>query len=160
MPEGGVLARFYRPGGGGFELLSCPGGGEFAHQKKLPGVLPGGMVRLGIDWYIIEIKACDSGDQAVLQWSYMGRVQILHRGSGGGICTCHFRWKRKEQSFSKVDAKIYCSISKVSQPEKGLAFQFLVWPGRGSVECPSICNLIIWIPITMKFGIMVTFFKD
>ena len=39
---GGVLARFYRPGSGSFELLFCPGG-EFAHQKKLPG----GMVRLG-----------------------------------------------------------------------------------------------------------------
>ena len=27
-----------------------PGGGEFAHQKNCPGVLPGGgMVRLGID---------------------------------------------------------------------------------------------------------------
>ena len=26
-----------------------PGGGEFAHQKKLPGDFPGGMVRLGID---------------------------------------------------------------------------------------------------------------
>ena len=39
---GGVLARFYRPGGGGFELLSCPGGGEFAHQKNCPGVLPEG----------------------------------------------------------------------------------------------------------------------
>ena len=37
MPRGGgVLARFYRPGGGGFELLSCPGGGDFAPQKKLP----------------------------------------------------------------------------------------------------------------------------
>ena len=25
-----------------------PGGGEFAHQKNCPGVLLGGMVRLGI----------------------------------------------------------------------------------------------------------------
>ena len=37
MPRGGVLARFHRPGGGGFELLFCPGGGEFAHQKNCPG---------------------------------------------------------------------------------------------------------------------------
>ena len=36
-PRGGVLARFYRPRGGGFELLVCPGGGEFAHQKNCPG---------------------------------------------------------------------------------------------------------------------------
>ena len=36
-PRGGVLAHFYRPGGGGFELLFCPGGGEFAHQKIAPG---------------------------------------------------------------------------------------------------------------------------
>ena len=28
------LARFHRPGGGGFELFFCPGGGEFAHQKN------------------------------------------------------------------------------------------------------------------------------
>ena len=50
MPRGGVLARFYRPRGGGFEFLFCPGGGEFAHQKNYLGVLPeGGMVRLGID---------------------------------------------------------------------------------------------------------------
>ena len=42
MPPGG-LARFNRPGGGGgFELLFCPGVGEFAHQKNCPGVLPGG----------------------------------------------------------------------------------------------------------------------
>ena len=41
-PGGGVLARFYRPGG--FELFFCPGGGEFAHQK-----IARGMVRLGID---------------------------------------------------------------------------------------------------------------
>ena len=42
MPGGGVLARFYRPGGRGFELSFCLGGGEFAHQKNCPGVLPGG----------------------------------------------------------------------------------------------------------------------
>ena len=30
-PGGGVLVRFYRPEGGGFELFSCLGGGEFAH---------------------------------------------------------------------------------------------------------------------------------
>ena len=50
VPEGGVLARFYRPEGGkGFELI-FPGGGEFAaDQKYCQGVLPRGMVRLGID---------------------------------------------------------------------------------------------------------------
>ena len=45
MPGGGVLARFNRPRGRDFELLFCPGGGEFAHQK----ICQGGMVRLGID---------------------------------------------------------------------------------------------------------------
>ena len=40
---GGVLARFYRPGGGVLNSF-LPGGGEFAHQKNCPG-----MVRLGID---------------------------------------------------------------------------------------------------------------
>ena len=33
MPRGWAFARFYRPGGQGFELSFCPGGGEFAHQK-------------------------------------------------------------------------------------------------------------------------------
>ena len=32
MLQGGVLARFYRHGGQGFEL-SFPGGGELAHKK-------------------------------------------------------------------------------------------------------------------------------
>ena len=41
MFRGGVLARFYRPGGGGFELLFCPGEREFAHQKSCPGGLSG-----------------------------------------------------------------------------------------------------------------------
>ena len=41
---------FIGPGGGGFEILFCPGGGEFAHPKNCLRVLPGGgMVRLGID---------------------------------------------------------------------------------------------------------------
>ena len=35
---GGVSARFYRPGGGGFELFLSGGGGEeFAHQKNCQG---------------------------------------------------------------------------------------------------------------------------
>ena len=37
MPGSGVLARFHRPGGRGFELSFCPGDGEFAHQKNCPG---------------------------------------------------------------------------------------------------------------------------
>ena len=41
-PEGGILARFYRPGGGGFELFFGLGGGEFAHQKNAWGFCPGG----------------------------------------------------------------------------------------------------------------------
>ena len=35
-PGDGALARFYRPGGGGFELFFA-GGGEFAHLKNCPG---------------------------------------------------------------------------------------------------------------------------
>ena len=46
---GGVLARFHKPGGGGFEFLFCPGGGELAHQKNAQGFCPGGVVSLGID---------------------------------------------------------------------------------------------------------------
>ena len=46
MPLGWGFSSFYRPGGRGFELSFCPGGGEFAHQKNCLGVLPwaGGMV--------------------------------------------------------------------------------------------------------------------
>ena len=43
MPRGGVLARFYRPGG--VRVLNSfygPSGGEFAYQKNCPGVLPAG----------------------------------------------------------------------------------------------------------------------
>ena len=36
MPPGWVLARFYRPGDGGFELFCCPGVGN-SPIKKLPG---------------------------------------------------------------------------------------------------------------------------
>ena len=43
----GFLLAFISPGGGFNSFL--PGGGEFAHQKDCPGVLPGGMARLGID---------------------------------------------------------------------------------------------------------------
>ena len=52
MPLGGVLARFYRPGGGGSELLFARGWGIRPSKKIAPGVLPrggGGMVRPGID---------------------------------------------------------------------------------------------------------------
>ena len=60
MPPGG-LARFYRPGVPGFWTFFFPGGGEFAY-KKLPGsfVRGWGMVRLGIDWYIISDTSTDS----------------------------------------------------------------------------------------------------
>ena len=43
-PRGGVLARFCRPGGGGFELF-LPGGRGIRPPKKSPRR----MVRLGID---------------------------------------------------------------------------------------------------------------
>ena len=48
-PEGGVLARFYRPGGGGFELLFCPEVGISPIEKSALGFCLGGVVRLGID---------------------------------------------------------------------------------------------------------------
>ena len=41
MPRGWGLARFIGPGGRGFELSFCPGGGEFAHQKIAPGFCRG-----------------------------------------------------------------------------------------------------------------------
>ena len=49
FPGGGVLARFYRPQGWGFWTPFLPGGWGIRPSKKLPG----GMVRLGTDWYII-----------------------------------------------------------------------------------------------------------
>ena len=42
MPGGGVLAPFYRPGGWGFELLSCPGVGNSSIKKIAQGFRPGG----------------------------------------------------------------------------------------------------------------------
>ena len=45
MPGAGVLAPFDRPGGGGFELLFCPGVGN----SPIKNARGGGMVRLGID---------------------------------------------------------------------------------------------------------------
>ena len=41
MPRGGVLTRFYRPGGGGFELF-FPEGWGIRPSKKCLGVFPGG----------------------------------------------------------------------------------------------------------------------
>ena len=42
-PGGGVLARFCRPGSGGFELIFVGGGGgDFAHQKTAQGFCQGG----------------------------------------------------------------------------------------------------------------------
>ena len=40
-PGGWILARFYRPRGGGFELFFWPGVGNLP-IKKIAGVLPGG----------------------------------------------------------------------------------------------------------------------
>ena len=47
MPEGGVLARFYRPGGGVLNSF-CPEVGNLPIKKIARG-FPGGVVRLGID---------------------------------------------------------------------------------------------------------------
>ena len=56
MPRGGgVLARFYRPGGGGFELFFARGVGNLLIKKVARGFARRGgggggeMVRLGID---------------------------------------------------------------------------------------------------------------
>ena len=49
MPPGWGFSSFlYGPGGGGVELFFARGVGNLP-IKKCPGVLPGGMVRLGID---------------------------------------------------------------------------------------------------------------
>ena len=53
-PGGGVLARFYMPEGWQFWTLFCQGVGN-SPIKKLAGVLPRGMVRLGIDWYVRSV---------------------------------------------------------------------------------------------------------
>ena len=49
----------------------------------------------------LKTKACDSTDQVVLQWSYTGRVQILHGGHRKEGCVQSFRLKRKEQFLQK-----------------------------------------------------------
>ena len=41
-PRGGVLARFYRLGGGGFEVFFARGVGNSPIKKIAPGVCPGG----------------------------------------------------------------------------------------------------------------------
>ena len=46
--RGGILAHFYRPGGGAFELFCLPGEVGNLPIKKIAW----GMVRTGIDWYI------------------------------------------------------------------------------------------------------------
>ena len=64
----------------------------------------------------LKTKACDSTDQAVLQWSYTGRVQILHGGPRGGMCPVASAAKEKNIFFKStcVDLKSYRSILKVS----------------------------------------------
>ena len=42
MPRGWGLVRFYRPGGGGFELFFARGVGNSPIKKNCPGILPGG----------------------------------------------------------------------------------------------------------------------
>ena len=42
MPREWGFSSFYKPGGRGFELSFCPGGGEFAQQKNCQEVLPWG----------------------------------------------------------------------------------------------------------------------
>ena len=37
MPQGGVYLIFIGPGGRGFELSFCLGGGEFGHRKNGDG---------------------------------------------------------------------------------------------------------------------------
>ena len=61
----------------------------------------------------LKTEACDSTDQAVLQRSYTGRVQIMHGGPEEG-CVLSFQLEKKRTLSLKVDVKIYCSILKVS----------------------------------------------
>ena len=49
----------------------------------------------------LKTKACDSTDQVVLQWSYTGRVQILHGGHRKKGCVQSFQLERKEQFLQK-----------------------------------------------------------
>ena len=49
----------------------------------------------------LKTKACDSTDQAVLQWSDTGRVQILHGGHREEGCVLSFQLERKEQFLQK-----------------------------------------------------------
>ena len=59
MPQGGVLARFYRPGGGCFELFFAWGWG-IRPSKKLPeGFCPGG-------WSGLELTDTLRQDSALL----------------------------------------------------------------------------------------------
>ena len=59
-----------------------------------------------------KVCDCDSGDQVVLQWSCMGRVQILHRGPADVYLS--FQLEKQRTILSKVDVNISCSILKVS----------------------------------------------
>ena len=49
----------------------------------------------------LKTKACDSTDQVVLQWSYTGRLQILHGGHREEGCVQSFQLERKEQFLQK-----------------------------------------------------------
>ena len=50
-PGDGNFSMIFLPRGQGFQTFFVPGGGDFAHLKKFPRVLPrgGGMVRLEIN---------------------------------------------------------------------------------------------------------------
>ena len=52
MPGGRVLARFYWPGNGGFELLFCSGGGNSIRSSK---ILPWGFAGGGGGWSGLEL---------------------------------------------------------------------------------------------------------
>ena len=79
-PWGGVLARFYGPGGESFELFFAQVVGNSPIKK-----LPRGMVRLGIDCYIIHL--CSHLKNLYLKSYLFGSkigINVLISGGGGG----------------------------------------------------------------------------
>ena len=69
------------------------------------------------------MKACDSGDQVVLQWSCMLRAQILREGPGKEYVPAVSAGKKN--IFSKVDGKLIFNFKSISAL-RGPGFQIPV----------------------------------
>ena len=101
MPEGGVLARFYRPGGGGFELLSCPGGGEFAHQKNCLGFCPGGWSGLELTDTLLRLKHVIQETRLYCNGPTWGEFKYCTEGLEEGFVPAISGGKEKNSLFQK-----------------------------------------------------------